>query len=113
MKLERLGISLSLIGVNFVYALTSFFTRSASNYEFLSKPYTLFLLGAVITMAVYALIWQQIIKRMPVSDAYMFKGTAVIFTMGISVLFFGETLTISNIIGAIIIVTGIALYAKS
>ena len=43
----------------------------------------------------------------------MFKGTTLIFTMLIAALLFGETITIPNIIGSVIIITGITLLARS
>ena len=103
----------ALIGVNLVYACTSIFTKMASRQEMLSLPYLLWIAGAVGVMAVYALLWQQVISRMPLSTAYMFKGTSLIFVLLISALLFGETITINNLIGSAIIVLGIVLYAKA
>jgi len=103
----------ALIGVNLVYACTSIFTKMASRQEMLSLPYLLWIAGAVGVMAVYALLWQQVISRMPLSTAYMFKGTSLIFVLLISALLFGETITVNNMIGSAIIVFGIVLYAKA
>ena len=64
-------------------------------------------------LGVYAVLWQQILNRMPVSDAYMFKGTSLIFILILSFIFFGEAITVTNIIGAALIIGGIALNAKS
>ena len=104
---------LALIGVNCVYACTSIFTKMASRQEMLSWPYLLWMAGAVGVMGVYALLWQQVIKRMPLSTAYMFKGTGLIFGLLIAWAILGECITTNNIIGAAIIVAGIALFAKS
>lgn len=82
-------------------------------YQFLSWNYILFLAAAVLILGVYAIIWQQILKRMDVSDAYMFKGLSVIFTLALAWIFFSETITLTNCIGAALIVGGIALHAKS
>ena len=104
---------LALIGVNLVYACTSIFTKMASQQEMLSWPYLLWIAGAVGVMAVYALLWQQVIARMPLSTAFMFKGTSLIFILLISALLFHEPITTNNMIGSAIIITGIVLYAKS
>ena len=96
-----------------IYSLTSVFTKCASMYDVLSLQYILFVLGAVCVMGLYALIWQQIIKRMPISEAYMFKGTSIVFILLLSTLLFGEDITLQNIIGSVIIILGIALFAKS
>ena len=85
----------------------------ASRQEILSWPYLLWIAGAVGVMGVYALLWQQVIRRMPISTAYMFKGTSLIFILLISVLLFGEAITLNNIIGSAIIVLGIVLFSKA
>jgi drug/metabolite transporter (DMT)-like permease len=79
----------------------------------LSIGYIWRLACAVVILGIYALLWQQIIKRMPVSDAYMFKGMSLIFVMLLSHFIFGEIITLYNGIGAIVIIGGIALFAKS
>ena len=102
----------SLIGINVVYACTAIFTKMASRQEMLSWPYLLWIAGAVGVLGVYALLWQQLIARIPLSTAYMFKGTSLIFVLLISALLFGEAITMTNIIGSVIIIFGIVLFAK-
>lgn len=104
---------LALVGVNLVYACTSIFTKMASRQEMLSWPYILWIAGAVGVMGLYAILWQQVITRLPLSTAYMFKGTSLIFVLLISALLFGETITTANIIGSVIIISGIVLFAKA
>jgi multidrug transporter EmrE-like cation transporter len=50
---------------------------------------------------------------MPLSTAYMFKGTSLIFVLLISALLFGEAISLNNVIGAVIIIGGIVLFANS
>ena len=104
---------LALVGVNLVYACTSICTKMASQQEMLSLPYLLWIAGAIAVMGLYALLWQQIIARMPISTAYMFKGTSLIFVLLFSAFLFGEGITNKNLVGSAIIITGIVLYAKS
>ena len=110
---ERKGLFLGLIGVNFIYACTSICTKMASRQEILSWPYLLWITGSIGVMGLYALLWQQIIARMQLSTAYMFKGTSLVFVLLISALLFGETISVDNIIGSIIIIVGIVLFAKA
>jgi len=102
----------SLIGINLVYACVTLFTKSASLYPFGSWQYVLNVCGAVAVLGLYAILWQQILKRIQLTDAYMFKGTSLIFVFLLSPLIFGERITTFNVIGAVIIVSGIVLYAK-
>ena len=107
-KLPYLGV----LGAFLVYSFASVFSKWASQAEFLSWAYLLRLAGAVAVLGVYAIMWQQIIKRMPVSDAYMFKGSTIIFVLLLSWLLFGESISLQNGIGAAVIVAGMYLYAK-
>ena len=78
-----------------------------------SWPYLLWFCGAVAIIGIYALLWQQVLRRIELSTAYMFKGTTLIFTMLIAALLFGEIITVPNIIGSVIIILGIVLLARS
>lgn len=109
---SRVVTYLSLIGVNLLYACTSVFSRSAAACDFLSWQYCLWFAGAVGVMGLYAICWQQVLKRIELSTAYMFKGTSLIFVMLLAWLLFGEQITFNNILGACVIITGITLYAK-
>ena len=102
----------SLVGINLLYACVTIFTKYASQHEFLSVAYCLGLAGAIGVMGAYAIGWQQILKRVELSTAYMFKGTSLIFVMLIAFALFGEAITIMNVVGAIVIVLGIMLFAK-
>lgn len=109
----KIGKLISLITVNLLYAIVLILNRMASIYAPLSLGYILLLSISVIVLAIYALSWQQIIKRMPISDAYMFKGTSIVFVLLLSAWLFEENITWQNIVGSIIIILGIALFAKS
>ena len=102
---------ISLIVINLLYACVSIFTKLASQQEFMSWEYVLAFFGAVMVMGVYAMLWQQVLKRIELSVAYMFKGTSIIFVMLLAYLLFGEQITWNNILGAIIIIAGIVLFA--
>lgn len=101
----------ALVGINLLYACVSIFTKYTSQQEFMSWHYVLGLIGAVGVMGVYAILWQQVLKRVELSLAYMFKGTSLIFVMLLAHLLFGEQITWNNILGAIIIIIGIVLFA--
>lgn len=109
----KIGKLIGLITVNLLYAIVLIFNKMASIYAPLSLGYILLLTISVIVLAIYALSWQQIIKRMPISDAYVFKGTSIVFVLLLSSLIFGEIITWQNVVGSIIIIFGIALFAKA
>ena len=70
---------IALIGTFFIYTTSGVFSKLASQQEFLSPGYIALLACTVGVLGIYAVLWQQIIKRMDVSLAYMFKGTGVVF----------------------------------
>jgi drug/metabolite transporter (DMT)-like permease len=96
-----------------IYACVGICTKMAALQPTGSWPYLLWFGGAVAIIALYALLWQQVLRRIELSTAYMFKGTTLIFTMLIAAMLFGEHITTANIIGSLIIVTGIVLLARS
>ena len=110
--MTKLATYSSLIVINLLYASVTMFTKYASQQEMGSVAYCLGLAGAIGVMGAYAICWQQILKRVELSTAYMFKGTSLIFIMLFAFALFGEAITIMNVIGAIVIVIGITLFAK-
>ena len=102
----------ALVGTFFIYTTSGVFSKLASQREFLSPGYIVFLGCTVGVLGIYAVLWQQIIKRMDVSLAYMFKGTGVVFGLLLAHFAFGEAITTTNIVGATIIICGITLYAR-
>ena len=110
--MTKVATSSSLVGVNLLYACVTLFTKYASQQEMGSVAYCLGLAGAICVMGAYAICWQQILKRVELSTAYMFKGTSLIFIMLFAFALFGEAITMMNIIGAVVIIIGITLFAK-
>lgn len=104
---------MALIGINLLYACVTIFTKYASQQEMMSMRYLLGLGGAIAVMGIYAILWQQVLKRIDLSTAYMFKGTSLVFVMLLAALFFGEAITWMNVLGAVIIIFGVTLYAKA
>lgn len=93
---------IALVGTFFIYTTSGVFSKLASQREFLSLGYIAFLACTVGVLGIYAVLWQQIIKRMDVSLAYMFKGTGVVFGLLLAHFVFGEAITTTNIVGAAI-----------
>lgn len=104
---------LFLILLNLIYSSVGLFTKTASTVEQFSMAYCLYFMAAVVVMGIYAILWQQVLKRINLSTAYMFKGLTIVFVMLIAHLFFYEPITSHNIIGSIIIIIGITLFAKA
>ena len=110
--MRKFRTTLVLLSVFFIYAFVSVFTKYTSLQEFLSIKYFLGLAIVVAILGIYAIIWQQVLKRIELTTAYMFKGTSLIFVLMFSALIFNETITLWNVVGAALIVGGIVWFAK-
>ncbi|NCB36731.1 MAG: transporter [Clostridia bacterium] len=95
----------------FLYAVVSIFGKSAGNQLALRDfvPALIFLGLEAITLAVYAVLWQQTLKRMDLSYAYSNKGVVTLWSCLFGLIFFGETLTWGKAIGILVVLAGVWL----
>ena len=68
-----------------------------------------FYLLSLFMLGVYAIIWQQVLKRLDLSIAFANKGITIIWGILWGVLIFNEKITTGMIIGAIIVIIGIVI----
>ena len=101
-----------LLLVYSIYATVSIATKFTSMQEMLSLRYFMGLAIVVAMLGIYAIIWQQVLKRIELTTAYMFKGTSLIFVLLFSALIFNETITLWNVVGTALIVGGIIWFAR-
>lgn len=73
------------------------------------KGFCMWYFAVLLIMAVYAVIWQQILKKLPLTVAYANKPVSLIWGMVWGTLIFKETITWNMILGAVIIFAGIYL----
>lgn len=95
-----------------LYSVTSLLSKYASRFDFLSGQYILFLALMVAVLGVYAILWQQAIKGFSPSVAYSNKSVTTIWVLLFSALIFGEGITLGNVIGTALIITGVILVAR-
>lgn len=93
----------------FIYSACSVLSKSAAQQPFLSPKFILLYGGMILVLGVYAVLWQQVLKRMQLNVAYANKAVAIIWGMLWGVLFFNETLSVRNIIGAALVLFGVIL----
>ena len=102
-------VYIKLLAINLYYSLIPVALKLTSRFEVGTKEFVAGYAAIIAMLFVYALFWQQILKMVPLSTAFMFKGTSVFFVLLISVVIFNETITMFNIVGSVIIAVGIAL----
>ena len=96
-----------------VYSFGGIFSKSAAFEDFLSFKWCLYYGGVILLMAIYALGWQQIIKRMPLTSAYANKAVTTVWGLVWGVLFFKEKITLGKLLGIVLIVVGVILFSLS
>lgn len=96
-----------------IYSLNSILSKLASNESFLSIKWILLYAGVIFLLGIYAIGWQQIIKRMPLTSAYANKAITTIWGLIWGTLFFQERITAGKILGVLLIVSGIILFSTS
>jgi len=99
--------------VIFIYSLSSVFSKKASNSMSTNGIFTIStlipLIGLIFIQVIYAVIWQQIIKNISLSAAYVNKSMIMIWTLIWSVILFNEKIQLKNILGTIVILIGIVV----
>ncbi len=97
---------LFLQGAVCLYTLSGICAKFSSNYEFLSLGFIACYGLEILVLGIYALIWQQIIKRVDISVAYANRSLAIFWSMLWAGLLFHEQITIQNILGVVLIFIG-------
>ena len=93
----------------FVYSMSSILTKKAALSEFLSVKFIVLYGLVLVCMGVYAIVWQQVMKKLPLNVAYANKSVMVIWGMIWGCIFFNEVITLKMIIGAVVVITGVVL----
>ena len=96
-----------------LYSFADLASKFAAGNVFLSWGFIICYGIVLVILAGYALGWQQIIKRMSLTTAYANRGITVVWGIFWGFVFFGESITLFKIVGAIMIIVGIALFSYS
>ncbi len=89
-----------------IYTINSIIAKFATKAEPLSLKFFLFYAAEVCVLGVYAICWQQMIKRFELSVAYANRSMAILWTALWSVLIFKESLSVKQLAGIILVVIG-------
>ena len=92
-----------------IYTLSSVAAKGAAGYEVLSWPFIFFYGLQIAILGIYAILWQQMIKRFDLSVAYANRAMAILWSLVWAVVFFHEKITLNNVIGIVIVLAGTML----
>lgn len=96
-----------------VYSCSGILSKMAAGFSFLSPGFIACYCGIIGLLGIYAICWQQIIKRIPLTTAYANRAVTVVWGMVWGVLVFKEALTFAQILGGVVVLLGVALFAYS
>ena len=89
-----------------IYSTSGIFSKLASGYDFLSMSYIVCLGGVICVLGVYAVLWQMMLKKVPLNQAYLFRSLGLVYGLCIAHFLFHENITIQNITGCCLVLTG-------
>ncbi len=93
-----------------VYTFSGVFGKMATNgNEFMSALFILYVVLDVAVLGVYALLWQQALKKFDLHVAYANRSLVTIWSMVWAALIFQERITVYNVIGTALIIAGAML----
>ncbi|MBR2743793.1 MAG: EamA family transporter [Clostridia bacterium] len=95
-----------------VYTLSTVAAKYASGEPFFSFKFFLFYGIEIFILGIYAILWQQIIKKFEISVAYANRAMALLWSIVWATIFFKENITVKNVIGVIIVIIGTIIVNK-
>ena len=89
-----------------IYTLSSVVAKLATGKELFSFSFFLFYGVEVAILGVYAILWQQMIKKFELSVAYANRAMALLWSAVWAVVIFKDGLTPKQLIGILLVVIG-------
>lgn len=98
---------IQLQGIIVIYSFSSVIAKLASLQPDFSFQFWLFYALELLSLAIYALFWQQIIKKFELSIAYANRAAVLLWSLLWSHFLFHEEISLNNLMGVICVVAGI------
>ena len=95
--------------VFFIYSINSVVAKFASAQEPFSLNFILLYGLELCVLGIYAILWQQLIKRMELSVAYSNKAVVLLWAMVFGALLFKEQITLTKVAGILLVIVGIVV----
>lgn len=104
---------LALHALLVLFSFSGIASKLAAGYPFMSFGFIACYGAMVAVLGVYAIGWQQVIKRLPLTTAYANRAVTVVWGIVWGVLLFGESLNAYKVLGGAIVLAGVALFATA
>ncbi len=96
-----------------VYSLSSVCSKLAAGQPFMSAGFMLIYGASIALLAVYAIVWQQVIKRMPLTTAYANKAVTLVWGLVWGRVIFEEELSPIKLLGAAVVLAGVVMFSMA
>ena len=107
--MEKIKNIVLLQGIVIIYTISGVMSKQASASGGDIGRFMFFFGMEFLMLGVYAVLWQQMIKRFELSAAYANRSMALVWSMVWAAVYFGNTITVKNITGVLLIVAGIVI----
>ena len=94
-----------------LYSLSSVCAKLAAGFDFMSVGFVGCYAGMIALLGIYAIGWQQVIKRLPLTFAYANKAVTVAWGIVWGMLLFNERVSPLKLLGALIVLAGVVLFS--
>lgn len=110
-KGSRIGAFVLLHVLMLIYSLDGIMSKLAGAVPFLSFKFILYYGILIVILGIYAIGWQQVIKRLPLTTAFANKAVTVVWGIIWGALVFKEQITVGKVVGAVLVIAGVVIYA--
>lgn len=95
------------------YSLSGVFSKLAAGQPFPSPGFCICYGGIIALLGLYALAWQQIIKRIPLTTAFANKAATTVWGLVWGTVIFHEKVTLGKLAGVALVVAGVILFSQT
>jgi len=109
--MKKVSVYLQLHLILMLYSLSGVCSKKAAGYDFFSLPFIMLYGGMIAILAIYAVVWQQILKKMPLVTAYANKAATVVWAGIWGIVIFHESISPGKVLSMILVAAGIVLFS--
>ncbi len=88
------------------YTTSSIMAKFAAAQDLFSMPFLLFYGAEIMILGIYAICWQQVIKRFELSVAYANRAMVLVWSLLWAVVIFHDKVTLRNLAGIVLVILG-------
>ncbi len=111
MNRKKMVVFVALHAILAIYSVSGILSKMAANTDFLGLDFCAYYIGIIVILGSYAVVWQQIIKELPLTVAFANKAVTVLWGVVWGIMVFDETIAPIQTAGILMIIIGIILYS--